>query len=129
LNSVSKSILRIACHTLQEAFDDVSYFPAYEVQLDDLRDYRFYKRDMIHPSDEAEEYIWQQFVACYFIPEFKMFLEKWDSLRLAIHHKPFHPSSKAHQQFLRETIKKLEEIQQQVDVQQEIEKLKESLQR
>ncbi len=50
LNSVSKSVLRVACHTLTQEYSDVYYFPAYEIMMDDLRDYRFYKADMIHPN-------------------------------------------------------------------------------
>jgi hypothetical protein len=127
LNSVSKSLLRIACHTLQETYTDVIYFPAYEILLDDLRDYRFYKADMLHPTAEAENYIWEKFVERYFDVGLKEFLEKWKSIRMALMHKPFHPASKAHQQFLRDTLKKLEALQSQVDVTREIENLKESL--
>lgn len=127
LNSVSKSILRVACHTLQESYDDVSYFPAYEILLDDLRDYRFYKSDLIHPSPEAENYIWGKFVERYFNADLRQFLDVWQPLQLALRHKPFHPTSQAHQQFLRETLNKLEALRSRVDVSGEIEKLKESL--
>ncbi len=127
LNSVSKSVLRLACHTLQETYDNVSYFPAYEILLDDLRDYRFYKSDMIHPTTEAENYIWEKFVESYFSPELRDFVETWKSLRTALNHKPFHPASKAHQQILRDTLKRLVALQSKVDVRGEIEKLKESL--
>lgn len=127
LNSVSKSILRIACHTLQETYDNVSYFPAYEILLDDLRDYRFYKGDMIHPTTEAENYIWEKFVQSYFNEDLRKFHDMWQPLRQALSHKPFHPASQAHQQFLRETLKKLEALRSRVDVSSEIEKLKESL--
>jgi hypothetical protein len=127
LNSVSKSILRVACHTLQETYHDVSYFPAYEIQLDDLRDYRFYKSDMIHPTTDAENYIWEKFVDCYFNEDLRQFIGAWQPLQLALRHKPFHPTSQGHQQFLRDTLKKLEALQSRVDVRAEIEKLKESL--
>lgn len=127
LNSVSKSILRLACHTIQESYADVSYFPAYEIMLDDLRDYRFYKSDMIHPTPEAENYIWEQFVRSYFSAELQHFVETWKALRSALNHKPFHPASQGHQKFLRDTLMKLEALRSQVDVSVEIEKLKESL--
>jgi hypothetical protein len=127
LNSASKSVLRIACHTLQESYENVAYFPAYEILLDDLRDYRFYKGDMIHPTTEAENYIWEKFVESYFSPDLRDFVGIWKSLRAALHHKPFHPTSKAHQQFLRDTLSRLEVLQSKVDVRAEIEKLKESL--
>ena len=60
-NAVSKSMLRVICDTLQTKFNDVYYFPSYEIMMDDLRDYRFYKKDMIHPNDLAEEYMWNIF--------------------------------------------------------------------
>ena len=124
LNSVSKSILRTACHTLTEQYKDVDYFPAYEIMMDDLRDYRFYKSDMIHPTEAAEEYIWQKFGEKYFDGKLKAFLIRWKEIKLALAHKPFHPSSKAHQQFLLETLKKLEELKSVVNVDQEIEIIK-----
>ena len=127
LNSVSKSILRIACHTLQETYEDVEYFPAYEILLDDLRDYRFYKSDLIHPSEEAEEYIWEQFSSRYFNSDLKAFLTKWKAIEQALNHRPFHPASEAHQRFLRETLKSLEEIGSLVDVRHEIQKVRDSL--
>jgi hypothetical protein len=60
LNAVSKSVLRVACHYLSELLPGVAYFPAYELLTDDLRDYRFYASDMLHPSEVAEDYIWGQ---------------------------------------------------------------------
>jgi lysophospholipase L1-like esterase len=120
LNSVSKSILRVACHSLQETYNDVEYYPAYELQLDDLRDYRFYKADMIHPSKEAEDYIWDQFAARYFDAPLKSFVDKWKSMQQALAHKPFHPTSDAHQKFLNDTLQKLEELKSLVNVDEEI---------
>lgn len=120
LNSVSKSALRLACHMLQEKFDNVEYFPAYELLLDDLRDYRFYKEDMIHPSAEAEEYIWEHFITQYGSPEYKAFMAKWKVIQSAMQHKPFHPQTKANQQFLKETLRKIEELKSQVNVDHEV---------
>lgn len=120
LNSVSKSILRVACHSLQQAYTDVDYYPAYEMQLDDLRDYRFYKADMIHPTEQAEDYIWEQFAARYFDGSLKSFIEKWKHIQQALAHKAFHPSSDAHQKFLKDTLKKLEELKSLVNVDEEI---------
>ncbi len=128
LNSVSKSILRVACHSLQETYNDVEYFPAYELQLDDLRDYRFYKADMIHPSHEAEDYIWEQFAFRYFDAPLKDFLDKWKTIQQALAHKPFHPTSDAHQKFLKDTLKKLEELKSRVNVDEEIAFVKAQLQ-
>ena len=87
-----------------------SYFPAYEIVLDELRDYRFYKEDMIHPSAQAVEYIWQQLVEHYFSPRAKQFLQAWKPIKEAFGHRPFHPESEEYQHFLEETKKKEAEL-------------------
>ncbi|WP_347160207.1 GSCFA domain-containing protein [Pontibacter chitinilyticus] len=109
-NSVSKALLRVLCHQLTEAHADVLYFPAYELMQDDLRDYRFYKQDMLHPTEVAEDYIWEKFVRAYYDDSFRQFLEVWEKLRRAVAHKPFHPESTAHQQFLQRTLQQLEQV-------------------
>jgi hypothetical protein len=120
LNSVSKSVLRLACHTIANDHPDIDYFPAYEMMVDDLRDYRFYKADMLHPTSEAEDYIFEKFMERYFSEEVKDFAKKWTAVLSAMRHKPFHPQSSMHQQFLQETLRKLKELQDLVDVDQEI---------
>ena len=127
LNSVSKSILRLACHTLSEQYDNVHYFPSYEIMIDDLRDYRFYAKDLIHPSEVAVDYIWEKFCDAYMSDEAKDFLKVWSKLRAAINHRPFHLESLAHQQFLKETLSKLELLNKTVDVQDELELVKKQL--
>lgn len=127
LNGVSKSVLRVACHTLAEQHPDVQYFPAYEIMMDDLRDYRFYKPDMIHPTSVAEEYIWQKFGEQYFDDKLKSFLLSWREIQSALAHKPFHPKSSSHQQFLSETLKKLEELKKIVNVDKEIDEIKKQM--
>ena len=124
LNSVSKSVLRLACHTLSQQHSDVEYFPSYEILMDDLRDYRFYKADMIHPSDVAEDYIWQKCVDRYFDDDAKQFLSKWKEITLALKHRPFNRESPSHQKFISETIKRLEELKFLVNVDKEIASLK-----
>jgi hypothetical protein len=120
LNNVSKSTLRLACHKLSQAVDAVEYFPAFEIMMDDLRDYRFYKADLIHPSEVAEEYIWDSFVACYCDEPLSQFMKEWDQIRRAIDHHPFHPASAAHQSFLNQTLLRLEALQPLVNVEAEI---------
>jgi hypothetical protein len=120
LNSVSKSVLRLACQTLTEKYPDVFYFPSYEIMLDDLRDYRFYKADMLHPTEEAEAYIFNKFAQTFFDNTTLQFLKQWLPVRLALKHKPFLPASANHQQFLRNTLQQLEALQATVDVQKEI---------
>lgn len=127
LNSVSKSILRIASHELSNRIEQVQYFPAYELVLDDLRDYRFYKPDMLHPSDEAIDYVWQKFTSAYFDTSTFSFLEKWKKIRTAINHRPFNPQSDAHLKFVRSTIKTLIELKGEIDVSKEIDLLEQQL--
>jgi hypothetical protein len=111
LNTVSKSILRLVCHELQQHVD---YFPAYEIMMDDLRDYRFYERDMLHPSAEARDYINQKFSDRYFTADTLKLIHTLNEIQKALAHKPFQVTSAAHQHFLKDTLRKLESIQQQV---------------
>ena len=67
-SQLSKAVLLLAANQLTNERPFVTYFPAYEIVLDELRDYRFYQSDMLHPSDQAVEYIWQQLVEAYFSP-------------------------------------------------------------
>lgn len=127
LNSVSKSILRAACYTLAEEYSGVEYFPAYEIMMDDLRDYRFYKRDMIHPTAVAEDYIWEKYADGYFSTALKDFVNQWKDIQRAMAHRPFHPTSNAHLSFLKEILRKLEDLKVFVDVDQEIASVKAQL--
>ena len=119
LNQVSKSVLRLACHHLQQE-NLAAYFPAYEIMMDDLRDYRFYERDKIHPSAEARDYINQKFSDRYFKPETINLIHTLNEIQKALAHKPFQVASSSHQIFLKETLRKLESIQHQVPVATEI---------
>lgn len=100
LNNVSKSTLRLACHQLSLLFDEVEYFPSQEIMLDDLRDYRFYSPDMIHPSQVAEEYIWNKFCEAYFTPETRQLVERVNQLQTRIKHQAIHPETESHKKFL-----------------------------
>jgi hypothetical protein len=120
---VSKSVLRVACHLLAEHFKQVEYFPAYEMMMDDLRDYRFYKSDMLHPSSDAEEYIWDKFAFRYFNDQTKDFLKQWQTILSALAHKPFHTSSPGHQEFIKETLKKIKQLSSVINVDKEIDLL------
>ncbi|MDO1445031.1 GSCFA domain-containing protein [Rhodocytophaga aerolata] len=120
-NQVSKSVLRVACHEAGLQCPQLTYFPAYECMLDDLRDYRFYKKDMLHPTEVAEEYIWEKFVDAYMEQGTKEFLKDWESVTKAMAHTPFHPQSVAHQAFLRKTREKLIQLRTYVNVDAELE--------
>lgn len=127
LNSVSKSVLRIACQTITESYSDAFYFPSYEIMMDDLRDYRFYKSDMIHPTEEAEHYIFTKFAEACFDESTLQFIKQWQPLRQALTHKPFLPESESHQQFLKSTLSKLEALQSKVNLSKEINFIKSQL--
>ena len=84
----------------------VSYFPAYEILNDELRDYRFYKPDMLHPSDQAVEYIWDKFRMAYFGRAAEQFMAEWKPIREALAHRPFNPDSEQYRAFLAEARRK-----------------------
>ena len=90
----------------------LSYFPAYEIVLDELRDYRFYKEDMLHPSAQTVEYLWEQLSSHFLSPRAKQFLQEWKPLKEALAHRPFHPESAEYIAFRKQTeenVKTLEE--------------------
>lgn len=78
----------------------VVYFPAYEIVNDELRDYRFYREDMLHPSDQAVGYISQRFAETFFSERTHEFLNKWKPIKAALAHRPFNPDSEEYRQFL-----------------------------
>jgi len=84
-----------------------SYFPAYELVMDELRDYRFYAPDMLHPSPQAVDYLWERLVDSYFSPAAKTYLSEWQPLRQALSHKPFHPDSEEYRRFRETTLQRL----------------------
>lgn len=127
LNNVSKSLLRLSAHELTQQHNDVLYFPSYEIMLDELRDYRYYKEDMIHPTPQAEDYIWKKFAEACIEDSALTFIEKWKEIQKAMTHKPFNPDSEGHKQFLRKTMDKLLQLKGQIDVDKEIENLKKQL--
>lgn len=120
-NSASKAILRVACDELVSRHEQLHYFPSYEIMLDDLRDYRFYKADMIHPTEVAEDYIWDKFSGTYFNEETKGLIKEWQKIRAAVNHKSFNPNSKSHQQFVVQTIKRIQQLEKYLDVEEELE--------
>jgi len=120
LNQVSKSTLRLGCHELSQTLADVHYFPSYELMMDDLRDYRFYQADMIHPNEVAEDYIWQKFSEAYLSAEAKSFITEWTQVKKALNHRPFQADSAAHRQFLERTLRQLERLAQQADLREEM---------
>ena len=110
LNAVSKSVLRVACHYLSELLPGVSYFPAYELLTDDLRDYRYYGADMLHPTEVAEDYVWEKFARAYFDADFGRFRQEWAAVRQALGHRPLHAGAPEHRYFLDQTRERLERL-------------------
>lgn len=106
-SQLSKAVLLLAADkVIKEEGERVYYFPAYEIVNDELRDYRFYKADMLHPNEQAVEYIWEQLVATCFSAEAKQFLEEWRPIKDALAHRPFHPEAVAYQDFIKKTKEK-----------------------
>lgn len=126
-NSHSKALLRVAAGEICSKFLDVHYFPAYEIMMDDLRDYRFYEKDMIHPNETAHDYIWDKFSETFFTEETVALNQKWGKLRRNLDHKAFQPHSEQHQDFLKKTMLEMEQLGGQLDLQQEIQHLKQQI--
>lgn len=98
-NNRSKAVLIQAVHHLVDKFERLYYFPAYELVIDDLRDYRFYAEDLVHPNYFATQYVWEKMVEACMDEKTKALLEKIHSINLAYQHKPFNEKSEAHQAF------------------------------
>jgi len=126
-NNLSKSILRLACHQLEQAYDSVYYFPSYELMMDDLRDYRFYKSDLIHPNEQALDYIWNHFADQYLDEPARAFISEWKKILSALSHSPFNEGSAAHHKFLVSTLQKVQNYSDRVDVSEEVAQLQRQL--
>lgn len=87
-----------------------NYFPAYEIVLDELRDYRFYAADMIHPSEQAVDYIFERFRETFFADSAKAFYEEYQPIKQALNHKPFNPDSEEYKNFLENAKRKLDDF-------------------
>lgn len=102
-SQLSKATLQLAADKLVKANANCNYFPAYEIVNDELRDYRFYREDMLHPTDQAVEYIWQRLQETYLSNSAKDFIEKWKPLKEAIRHRPFNPDGAEYIAFANKT--------------------------
>jgi len=110
-NQLSKAHLISALHaSVDFRFQTMSYFPSYEIMMDELRDYRFYKEDMLHPSQVAIDYIWERFVESSIGEESYVTMKEVEAIQKSLQHRSFNPQSESHQKFeanLRDKIKKL----------------------
>ena len=112
LNQISKATLLLAEQQLVDKYPDrISYFPAYELMMDELRDYRFYADDMLHPSKVAIDYIWERFCDTYMDSEEKSVIKELEGINRALNHRPLNPSSDANKHFLMQTMLKIKLIQ------------------
>jgi hypothetical protein len=106
LNSVSKSTLILAAHSLQKMFSYCEYFPAWEIAMDDLRDYRFYAEDLLHPNRQMIQYIWEKFSGAWLDRETFNITRQVEKLINAMKHRPFEPGSAGHLAFLEKQLEK-----------------------
>jgi hypothetical protein len=100
-------------HHLVDKFEKLHYFPAYELVIDDLRDYRFYAEDLVHPNYFATQYVWEKFVDACMTELTQKLLADIQSIALAFRHKPFNPSSEQHRKFLQTFYEKTVRLQEQ----------------
>ena len=118
-SQLSKATLLLA---VQEVLDRLSsadapgaraaYFPAYEIMMDELRDYRFYAPDMLHPSQQTVDYIWERLVDYCFSADAKAYLEEWRPLKQALAHRPFRPEAPEYRALMDKTMLKVAELRQ-----------------
>ena len=111
-NQKSKATLLLATDRIMSLYpDNTLYFPAYEIMLDELRDYRFYADDMVHPSTKAVSYIWECFGKCYFNDSTAKLNNEVEQIMRAMEHRPFDATSDAYKSFLENILKKIEGIE------------------
>lgn len=120
LNQVSKATLRLLCHRLSEKFVQVEYFPAYEIMIDELRDYRFYKEDLIHPNNVAEEHIFRIFADHYIDKSVFSFMKDWAAIRQSMLHRPQYGYTESQYKLLMNLRLKLNQMASTVQVSEEL---------
>lgn len=122
-NNRSKATLIQAVHQLVNKFDRLFYFPAYELVIDDLRDYRFYAEDMVHPNYAATNYVWEKFIATAISEPAQELMKAINDIAAARSHKAFNPTSAAHKKFLaayRQKARQLQEKFPYIDLEEEL---------
>ena len=109
-NQLSKAALLLAVDQVCKQFENAHYFPAYEILLDELRDYRFYKEDMVHPTEQAVRYIWERFTDFAIDPNEKLAMKAAAELRQMLQHRPLFPEREAFRKFEKQKEKKINEM-------------------
>ncbi|MDR0510446.1 MAG: GSCFA domain-containing protein [Rikenellaceae bacterium] len=123
-NSLSKATLTVAAHALAGKYENVSYFPAYEILVDDLRDYRFYAEDMCHPTQQAVDYVWEKFCAAAMSPATAALAVDVERIAAAVAHRPLNREGRGYEAFARgmlERIAALAAAHPEIDLTQETE--------
>ncbi len=110
-SQLSKAVLLLAADRLQQAFPFVHYFPAYEIVNDELRDYRFYATDMLHPSEQTVDYLWERLSAVCLSDRARQFLAEWQPVKQALAHRPFNAESEEYRQFRQHALDRLAALQ------------------
>jgi len=110
-NAQSKAHLISAIHQVINEKNQLFYFPSYEIMMDDLRDYRFYASDMVHPNQTAIDYIWEQFKQVWIAENMHQIMKEVETIQKGLAHKPFNPTSVQHQAFLKNLQQKIEGLQ------------------
>lgn len=123
-NQLSKSMLRVLCSQLDMQFKNCHYFPAYEIMMDELRDYRFYKSDLIHPNEQAENHIWKKWGDTFFTSITEKKVNQITKINRELIHRPLNPQGRDHREFLQKLLIKLERLHPEFDFSEEINDIK-----
>ena len=115
-NQVSKSTLMLAIAKLTGIFDNVTYFPAYEIVMDELRDYRFYEEDMLHINKQGVDYIWEKFMNSFLAPHTQSLVKDITAIIQGVGHRPFNPATEKHRVFLNRLLERIANIEEAVPV-------------
>lgn len=126
-NGASKAVLRVICQEAVQNYPGTCYFPSYEVMMDDLRDYRFYRADLIHPNEVAENHICTLFMKSVVSEEARKISEEWGRVRQAMEHRPLNPGSASHRAFLLNLREKIKTFGPYFEVREEAEEVEERL--
>lgn len=112
-NQLSKSVLHYSIHEILKRHSFTSYFPAYEIFMDELRDYRFYAADMLHPSEQGTRYVWEKFCDCRMDDVTKKIMAGVEAVFKALNHRPLHTDTTNHKTFIQNTLKHIKRLQEQ----------------
>ena len=115
-NQLSKATLLLAIDNICSDFKNVMYFPSYEIIMDDLRDYRFYEEDMLHPNKVAVDYIWNRFKECFTEKGTMSLMKEVEKVMLALKHRPFNPETEQYREFLKQNSDKIKFLKEQYKI-------------